>query len=920
MNDTLFILDGYGLIFRAYFAFINRPLTDRDGNNVSAVHGFFRAIFALRRGYGAEHIAVALDPAGPTFRHEMYPEYKATRDSTPEDLHAQVPVVEEVLGMMGIPVYRQDGFEADDLMGSVAAACLKAGRPCRLVSSDKDLMQLIAGDVTMLRPEKGGGFREIGEDEVMEEKGIRPDQMIDYLALIGDTSDNIPGVAGIGPKTASALLAEWGTLDALYENLESAVKGARLQKLKDGRESALFSRELVTIRTDLDLGVSVEDLGSGTADYRAAAECFASRDMRTLAADTLALAGGDSAAAGSAAPAPPHPGTAEDTDKSDSVPAEAPPIRTNYTAVLTRDGLALWADRIRKKGMVALDTETDDLDPLQATLVGLSFSVEAGEAAYLPLKCPDGPVLPEEVVRDWLREVFAIRDLKIIGQNFKYDMKVLQGFGAPPPPAWFDTMLAAWVIDASSPVGMDSLADRYLGLTTVKFRDVVPKGETFDAVPLESAVNYAAEDADITWRLFEILEPMLNEDEGRLRIFKELEMPLQPILAGMETEGIGLDIRELEAYGEELGRGVDVLVKEIHELCGHEFNIASPKQLQTVLFEERGLTPGKKTKTGYSTDNSVLSELAKEDPVPEKILLYRSLTKLKSTYVDVLPQLVLPSDGRIHTSYSQTGAATGRLSSNNPNLQNIPVRDENGRRIRSAFKSRPGHIFVSADYSQIELVVLAHMSGDEALSRAFRDAVDVHARTAALLFSIDPKDVTADQRRMAKAVNFGVMYGMSAFRLSNELGIARKEAAHFIEAYFTTYRDIKNFVDEAVVQAENDGGVRTLYGRFRPLPGITSRNRVEKAAAERAAVNSRIQGTAADIVKIAMIRVHERLGESFPDARMLLQVHDEILIEAPESDAAALSDFLKDTMESAVSLDVPLRANVETGPSWGDIH
>jgi DNA polymerase-1 len=400
----------------------------------------------------------------------------------------------------------------------------------------------------------------------------------------------------------------------------------------------------------------------------------------------------------------------------------------------------------------------------------------------------------------------------------------------------------------------------------------------------------------------------------------DMEMPLQPILAGMEAEGIGLDIFELEAYGDELGRGIDDLVKEIHGLCGHEFNIASPKQLQTVLFDERGLTPGKKTKTGFSTDNSVLTDLAKEDPVPEKILLYRSLTKLKSTYVDVLPQLVHPDDGRIHTSYSQTGAATGRLSSNNPNLQNIPVRDENGRRIRKAFKSRPGYLFVSADYSQIELVVLAHMSGDQALSDAFREGVDVHTRTAALLLGVDPGDVTPDQRRMAKTVNFGVMYGMSAFRLSNDLGISRKEAKHFIDAYFTTYRGIKTFVEQAVSQAEADGGVRTLYGRFRPLPGINSRNRVEKSAAERAAVNSRIQGTAADIMKVAMLDVDSGIKEHHSSAKMLLQVHDELLLEVPESEVEAVSKFLKTTMEGAVELSIPLRTSVETGPSWGDIH
>lgn len=911
MNDTLFILDGYGLIYRAYFAFIHRPLTDRDGNNVSAVHGFFRSIYALRRQFGARNIAVALDPAGPTFRHEMYPEYKANRDPAPEDLHAQVPVVQEILGHLGIPVYRLDGYEADDVMGSVAEMCRRSDIPCRLVSADKDLMQLVGGEVKMLRPEKGGGFRLVGENEVLEEKGVRPDQMIDYLALVGDASDNIPGVAGIGPKTASALLGEWETMDALYENLDAAAKGARLSKLREGKDSAIFSRELVTIKTDLDLGVEAVLLGDGKADYSSAAECFSSRDMKSLATDTLALNSGGNVPLVLSASEPESP--------AESIP-EAP-SELEYTSILDENDLEKWRLKIVNAEVVALDTETDSLDPLRANLVGLSVSTGPGEAAYLPLKRPDGPVLDAETVRSWLKNLFSDPELRIIGQNYKYDLKVLHRFGVESPPAWFDTMIAAWVIDSSSPVGMDSLADRYLGLSTVKFKDVVPKGETFDSVPLADAVLYAAEDADITLRLYDVLSPMLEKDPGRLKIFRDMEMPLQPILAGMEIEGIGLDIFELEAYGEELGRGIEVLVKEIHSLCGHEFNIASPKQLQKVLFEERGLTPGKKTKTGFSTDNTVLTDLAKEDPVPEKILLFRSLTKLKSTYVDVLPQLVHPDDGRIHTSYSQTGAATGRLSSNNPNLQNIPVRDDNGRRIRNSFKSRPGYIFVSADYSQIELVVLAHMAGDKALSQAFRDGVDVHSRTAALLFGIEASDVTPEQRRMAKAVNFGVMYGMSAFRLSNELGIPRKEAKHFIDAYFTTYGGIRTFVDEAVELAEKDGGVRTLYGRFRPLPGINSRNHVEKGAAERAAVNSRIQGTAADIMKQAMINVHKGLKEHFPDkTRMLLQVHDEILIETSEELAEKLAAFLTETMEGAVQLDVPLRANVEKGISWGDIH
>ena len=919
MQDDIYILDGYGLIYRAYFALISRPLTDRGGKNISAVHGFFRILFSLWRNHGARRIAVAMDPAEPTFRHLRYPQYKAKRDSAPEDLHAQVPVIEDILSILGVPVICIDGYEADDVMGSVARCCREEGIGCLLVSADKDLMQLIDSTTAMLRPEKGGGLRRMGPEEVFEEKGVRPDQIIDYLALVGDSSDNIPGVKGIGEKTAASLLAEWGDMDSIYANIEKAVKGARLTNMLKGRESAYFSRELVTVHSELDVAEYVKNLESMAvrADSAAASAAFRERDMRSLAEDTESILG-----AASSLPAAGTRGVARTNDKENNDTADSPstPPETRYTAVLSEEDLAQWEQKIRDAGIAALDTETDGIDPMRASLVGISFCVKPGEAAYLPIQRPDGECLECTEVMRRLGALFADGSVKIVGQNFKYDMKILRRWGMQIPPAWFDTMIAAWVLDASSPVGMDALAGRYLSRTTLKFRDVVPKHCTFADVKLDQAVEYAAEDADITLGLFHIFAPLLEADPERKRIFDEYEMPLQPILTEMEMEGIGLDIDELETYGRELGEGIDALAGEIYRLCGREFNIASPKQLQEVLFVDRGLTPGKKTKTGYSTDNSVLTDLAREDPVPEKILLYRSLTKLKSTYVDVLPELAHPEDGRIHTSYSQTSAATGRLSSNNPNLQNIPVRDENGRRIRGAFKSRPECLFISADYSQIELVVLAHMSGDETLAAAFRDGVDIHGQTAAMLFGVDIADITSRQRRMAKAVNFGVMYGMSAFRLSNELSIPRKEAKHFIDAYFTTYGGIKNFIEEAVQQAETDGGVRTMEGRFRPLSGISSRNRAEKAAAERAAVNSRIQGTAADIMKAAMIAVHHKLKENLPEARMLLQVHDEMLIEAPRGRAEAAASLLKTTMEAVSPLSLPLRVNVEIGRSWGEIH
>jgi len=905
MKDRLFILDGYGLIYRAFFALTGRSLTDSNGNSISAIYGFFQTIFFLRKDYGARLIAVAMDTIGPTHRHRLYPEYKATRDPAPESLHAQVPIIRDILGCLGIPVLSVEGYEADDVIGSMAEICRREGRDCSLVSADKDLMQLVDGSVRMLRPRKGGGFQELGPEQVLEEKGVRPDQMVDYLALIGDSSDNIRGVDGIGEKTAAALLSRWGSLDSLYKNIDEAAKGARLLKLKEGRKSAYFSRNLVRIVRNLALEDELASIDNGTVDFAAAVREFRKRNMKTLAREAAALAG--------------HSATEIEARLRDEN-GKSGALKVDYSPILNLEQMNEWSERILRSGLVALDTETDNLDPMRANLIGVSVSVREGEAGYLPIKCVDCSCVPLVEAVKWLNLVLGHRELRIIGQNFKYDLKVLRRAGVRLENAWFDTMIAAWVIDASSPVGMDALCERYLGFSTIKFDDVVPKGGTFDSVGLEDAVAYAAEDADVTFRLYRIFEKILRTDPKRASIFRDIEMPLLPILAAMEIEGIALEFSALEQYGKELGKEIDSVVSEIHGLCGREFNVASPKQLQEVLFRERGLKPGKKTKMGYSTDNTVLMNLAQEDPVPEKILLYRSLSKLKSTYVDVLPRLVHPKDGRIHTSYSQVGAATGRLSSNNPNLQNIPVRDENGRRIRKAFGSRSGYVFVSADYSQIELVVLAHLSGDGELAEAFSEGVDVHAQTAAQLFGVNVSDVTDEQRRMAKAVNFGVMYGMSAFRLSNELGISRKEASHFIEAYFTTYGKIRDFIDQAVLEAEADGGVRTLYGRFRPLPGINSRNRVEKSASERAAVNTRIQGTAADIMKKAMMDVNAMIVSRFPGAKMLLQVHDELLVESPISVVSELKVALKSTMENVVKLAVPLRVSVEIGDTWGDIH
>ncbi len=895
MKEPVYLLDGYSVIYRSYFAFIRQPMRNGDGRNISAVFGFFRTLFSILQKRETSHLVVLMDSKTKTFRHEMYPEYKATRDKTPDDLHEQIPLIEEILNHLGVPTLRVDGYEADDLMGTLALKASAEGRKAYIISGDKDLLQFVGGNIAVLKPEKGE-LVEMNRESVFEDRGVWPEQIIDYLSLVGDSADNVPGVAGIGPKTAAKLLQTYGSLEGIYDHLDEIKSKSQKQKLEENREKAFFSKELVKIHTEVPMEYSDELLKISGGNRGEAAKVFLREGIGSLA---------------------------RELDPEAVLEVEPEKKKNNgkgsYEAVLTGESLEQWIGKIRSAGVVSLDTETDSLDPMQANPVGICLSVGGNQACYIPIHASGASCLPEDLIKKQLKPVLEDPEIKIIGQNIKYDWKVLKRWGIDLGEAYFDTMVAAWMIDAGTPVNMDFLAERYLDYKTVHFSDVVGKGEIFSDVPLENAVDYAAEDADITWRLYEVLSPLLDE-KGLKELFETLEMPLVRILAEMEYRGILFNQIEMDLYSHELNDALDLLKKEIYTLCGKKFNINSTKQLQEVLFTDRKLQPVKKTKSGYSTDNGVLQQLAEEDPVPEKILLYRGLAKLKSTYVDTLPAMINPGTGRIHTSYIQTGAATGRLASKDPNLQNIPVRDENGRRIRKAFHPGKGCLFLSADYSQIELVVLAHLSGDTGLIEAFSTGQDVHRKTASLIFRIAPEEVTDSQRRIAKTINFGVMYGMSAFRLSNELKIPRGEAKQFIDTYFEEYAGIRKFVEETVKQAELDGGVYTIMGRFRPIPRITSKNKMEKSGAERAAVNTRIQGTAADIVKKAMLVLDAELTARNLQARVLLQVHDEIILEVPEQEIETCKELLKGVMEGVIKLKVPLKANVETGRSWGDIH
>ncbi len=971
----LFLIDAYALIYRAYFAFLNKPLRDSEGRNVSALFGFTRALIALLDGdalkealnakkadslgektgdeYGCApcRLAAVFDSRKKTFRHELYPEYKANRQKTPEDLHAQVPMVEETLAALGVPLLRVDGFEADDLIATLAERCRVEGRACYIVSGDKDLLQLVGGDIYELRPGKGAApYELIDEQTVLAEWGVPSLRILDLLSLTGDASDNVPGVKGIGEKTAAKLLARYGDLDGIYANLPM-IEGSAGKKLAEGRDMAYFSRDLIDLKRDVPLPLkSIDELDVSSLDRAAAAAVLLRYGARSLASaltrETRAPAAGERPPSST-----PSSINADKLGGDIEAPSSPAPIRSIkgpkplpqpiaedahrvpgvYSVIGDLEALDRLLARAKAQSLIALDFETDSLDAWNATPLGLALSVAIGEAYYVPLSAHPlkadeesgaetvkAPFLEPEAVRDRVAALTADPSMTIIAHNAKYDYEVSRAWGIE---RWrcriWDSMVAAWLVDGDrASYALDALVNAWLGLSTTPFASLVPKGKCFGDVPLEAAAAYAAEDADYALRVKTLLEPLLDGELAKL--FHELEMPLLPILAEMEGAGIHIDSETLTAYSRELAEELKGIERSIYDLVGHEFNIASTKQLQQVLFVERKLKTGKKTKTGYSTDVAVLETLAREDPVPERILRYRQLAKLKSTYVDALP-LLSDTDGRLHTTFSQTGTATGRLSSRDPNLQNIPIRDEEGRRIRAAFRAGNGRVLVSADYSQIELVVLAHLSNDPRLREAFQSGQDVHRRTAALIFGISEAEVSPEKRRAAKTINFGVMYGMSAFRLSNELKISRTEAQLFIEAYFKTYAGVNAYIQTLISQAENTGYATTLLGRRRPIPAINSSNKTEKAAAERMAVNTPIQGSAADIVKLAMLRVDKALAKE-PGARLLLQVHDELILECDESAAERIAALTETAMEGAYKLSIPLRTAIEIGRSWGELH
>ncbi len=902
MNVPLYLVDGYSIIYRSYFAFLKNPLRSPDGRNTSAVFGFFRFLFQLNKIKNQGQIIVTLDSKTPTFRHELYPEYKANREAAPQDLHDQVPVIEELLDLLGFACVVSDGYEADDVIATLAETCRKDGTPCYVLSGDKDLLQLVGGPVKILRPGRGAeGFTEWGRDEVFENRGVYPEQIQDYLALAGDSSDNVPGVAGVGDKTAIKLLGQFSDMDEIYNSLDKIKSESQRKKLEAGRKSAYLSRDLVVLKRDTP--VNEERLRPREPQIEKALDLFHREGIRSF---------DDELGAGTAGRRP-------------SGEAELKRIRPGmYRCILDEGELDEWIEKARSCRVFAFDCETDNIDELLANPLGLSLATGTGEACYVPLKArkmPSGKrCIEESVVKEKIRALLIDPDMRIVGQNIKYDYKVFKRWGIEMGNLYFDTMVAAWVLDTTrSAYNMDRLARDYLGYETIHYTDLIEKNSslTLADVDLEQVTDYAAEDADITFQLYEILSEQLKGNKLD-RLFFDLEMPNVKVLAEMELAGIRLLPQELAKLSSRFEEELVRVKAEIYRQVGKEFNIASTKQLQEILFVERKLKPIKKTKTGWSTDSQVLETLAAEDPVCANILKHRNFSKLKSTYVDALPQLINPLTGRLHTHYRQTGSATGRLSSQNPNLQNIPIREAAGRQIRDAFVASPGYTFVSADYSQIELVVLAALSDDPILMEAFSSGADIHIQTAALLFGTDEEQITPEMRRIGKTINFGVIYGMSAFRMSRDLKIPKKDADTFIETYFQRYHGVDDFIKRTIREAEELGYVQTLGGRRRYLPRINSRNKTEKRAEERIAVNTSIQGSAADIIKWAMIQISEKLKGL--KSRLILQIHDELLFEVAEEELKSVEKLVKTTMETAMPLKLPLRVQLDKGSSWGSLH
>lgn len=892
-KKQFYIIDGHALIYRAYYALIKNPLTNSAGLPTGAVYGFANYLLRLLELYDCPYWTIALDSQKPTFRHELFSEYKANREEMPDDLKVQMPLIDRLIEALNIPSVRQDGLEADDLIAALAQRAVRQGFDVFIVSKDKDLMQLVGPHIKMLAPESGGTLELMGEDDVRLKMGIPPEKIVDYLALVGDASDNIPGVPGVGPKTALKILEAAGSVDRLLEKPAILGNPKLEEKIILNRESLVLSKKLATLDYEAEVEASIESLKRAPVHRDSCAELFKELEIHSLLK---------------------HPFIAASAEKS----------KFEITIVKSLDELACLMKKVEKNGRLSIDTETTSTEPRSAKLVGIAIAIDEDMAWYVPVGHSTGGNLSLYKALDIVRPMIESNAIKKIGQNLKYDYQIFRNYEITMRGIEFDCMVAGYLIDPGKrQYSLDRMTADWLSLDTTPIETLIGKGKTqksFAEVPIRDAAAYSCEDVVLPIKLKKLLEPVLME-RSLDKLYEEIEMPLVEVLAELEWNGVLIDTKLLKKLSVRYSGRIAEVTAEIYRMAGREFNLNSPKQVSDVLFDTLKLPQSKKTKVGsFKTDVDVLEKLARDYPIAQKILYHRESAKLLSTYIDALPAAINAATGRVHTSFNQTVTATGRLSSTGPNLQNIPVRTEEGKQIREAFIAPEGYMLVSADYSQIELRILAHLSEDAFLTRAFLDDKDIHTQTASAMYGCFPEMVTPEMRRAAKTINFGLMYGMGPINLSRQLGISFSEAQTFIETYFQQFPKVKSYIEASIARAREFGYSETMLGRRRYLPDLNAANRNIREAAERTAINTPVQGTAADIIKIAMIDIHRTMHDKSARARMLLQVHDELVFEVPEKEADEFAKWVVKKMSSALKLCVPLKVDAGVGENWSKAH
>ena len=923
MKKTFLIIDAFGILYRYHFIFLKRPLLNSKGQNVSSINGFMRTYFSLINTYPAEYVAIALDSSRKTFRNEIYKEYKENRESMPDDLRSQIPMLYELIDALGISRIVLDNYEADDIVGTIAERNKKENIKTIIYSPDKDILQLVDDDVRVVASNKDNELMEYDRETVKEKRGVYPNQIIDLLALMGDASDNIPGVKGVGEKTALKLLEEYESLDGIYKNIDS-IKGKVQEKLLESKDTAYMSYKLATIERDIkDFNLDYNEIASNKINIDEVNRILDELELKQIRDKINSYIYGASSKKEEKVKISNSENNTSEDKKDESPILSAKNNNASYYLIENETELKNLLNDINNKKLVCIDFETTGLDTFKDTIIGISFAIKSNEAFYLDVSGRTN--IDKDKCMNLVFDTLAKEDIKVIGHNLKYEYKMMRAIGKSLGNMYFDTMVAAYLINPTrGRYNMDDLAMAYLSYNTIKYSDLTDNAKkTLLDAPLKDVVEYACEDADITFRFYECFAPLLktyNLEE----LFFNIEMPLISVLADMEFDGVYISSEKMKALSDEYSILLEKTKSKIYSEAGEEFNIQSPKQLEYILFDKMGIPPTKKTKTGFSTDEEVLTELSQKYKIAEYMLTYRKYAKLKNTYLDVFPTLINEKTGRIHASFNQTVTATGRLSSSEPNLQNIPVRGEEGRDIRNTFIAEKGNLLIAADYSQIELRLLAHFSNDPALVEAFKNNDDIHRKTAMKIYSVSKEHVTASMRNIAKIINFSIIYGKTAFGLSKELGIKRKEAEDFIKGYFSTYSRVKPFCEEVVEEVRSKGYVRTMLGRIRDLSKtINSSNAMARNEAERMALNTLIQGSAADMIKVAMIAIHKEFKNHFKTAKIVMQVHDELVVEVSEKEADKAMTIMKEIMEHSVKANVPIipiTVDIHKGNSWGEVH